>query len=160
MNEPTREDSDLREMREEMPRWLRVLMELVVEPLIEVYFTLEGFVRTRWEIVPADELPAVRERGNSTWMSREQVIEWIEKRGGFLCEDCKMELEPERQEADEIFPDVWEVKKYARCEACDADREHCCRVHHGYLLFRQDGHWMAIVPRVPFLRRCWLRLFG
>ncbi len=66
----------------------------------------------------------------------------------------------ERQDAEEIFPDVWEVRKYARCEACAADREHWSRVHHGYMLFREDDRWMAIVPRVPLLRRSWLWLRG
>jgi len=59
-----------------------------------------------------------------------------------------------------LFPDVWEEWKYGRCKACAANREHLSRLHHDYLLFREDDRWMAIVPHVPLLRRGWLLLRG
>jgi|JI6StandDraft_1071083.scaffolds.fasta_scaffold00589_5 hypothetical protein len=160
MNEPPDEKQDLEEGLRQMPPWMRVLMKCLVIPPMKVFIFLEGFIRTRWEIIPIDELPAARKRWSSSYLSPEQVREWINARGAFICPNCEMELKPERQEDEEVFPDVWEIKKYAYCEACAADQEHCCRMHHGYLLFREEGRWMAIFPRVPFLRRCWLRLRG
>jgi hypothetical protein len=148
------------ELLQQMPPWLRVLLKFLVMPLVRAVCFLETLVRTRWEIVPLDELPAARERWRSRGMDRDQVRDMIENRCSFLCPECHQELEPERQEAEEIFPDVWDVRRYARCEACAADREHWSRLHHGYLLFREDDRWMAIVPRVPFLRRWWLWLRG
>ena len=143
-----------------MPPWLRAVWKFLVMPLVRAGCFLEGLVHTRWEVVPLDELPSARERWWSTGMDPDDVRDMIEKRYGFLCPECHMELELERQEAEEIFPDVWDVRRYARCEACAADREHWSRVHHGYMLFREDDRWMAIIPRVPFLRRLWLWLRG
>jgi hypothetical protein len=161
MNKPSNEDaiSD-EELLQQMPPWLRVLFKFLVIPLVKGGCFLAGLVRTRWEVVPLDELPAARERWRSTGMDPDQVRDMIGQRAPFLCPECQMELKPERQDAEELFPDVWEVRKFARCEACAADREHCTRFHHGYLLFREDDRWMAIIPRVPLLRRCWLWLRG
>lgn len=161
MSKPSNEDAvSEEEMLRQMPRWVRVLLKFLVLPLLKVGCFLEGLVRTRWEIVPLDELPAARERWRITGIDPEQVHAIIEQRDPFLCPECHMELQPERQDAEELFPDVWEVRKFARCEACAADRDHLSRIHHGFLLFRKDDRWMAIVPRVPFLRRCWLSVRG
>lgn len=161
MSKPSNEDEDSgEEMLQQMPRWVRVLLKFLVLPLLKAGCLLEGLVRTRWEIVSLDELPAARERWRSTGIDPEEVRNVIERRDPFLCPECHQELQPERQDADELFPDVWEVRKFARCEACAADRDHLSRIHHGYLLFREDDRWMAIVPRVPFLRRCWLSVRG
>lgn len=154
-NEPA---ASHKELLQQMPLWLRVLLKFLVLPLIRGGCFLEGLVRTRWEVVPLHELSAATERWRSTGMNPDQVRDVIEQRHPFLCPECRIELKPERQDAEELFPDVWEVRKYARCEACAADREHCSRLHHGYLLFREDDQWMAVVPRVPFLRKCWLQL--
>lgn len=161
MRKPSNEDAvSEKELLQQMPRWARVLMKFLVVPLLKAGCFLEGLVRTRWEVVPLDDLPAARERWKSTGIDPDQVRDMIERRPSFLCLECHRELKPERQDAEELFPDVWEVRKFARCEACAADREHLSRIHHGYLLFREDDRWMAIVPRVPFLRRCWLCLGG
>lgn len=161
MSKPSNKDavSD-EELLQQMPRRLRLLFKFVVIPLLKGGCFLEGLVRTRWEIVPLDELPAARERGGDTGMDPDQVREMIARRHPFLCHECQMEVKVERQDAEELFPDVWEVRKYGRCEACAADREHWSRLHHGYLLFREDDCWMAIVPHVPLLRRGWLWLRG
>jgi len=161
MSKTSNEDEESEEeMLRQMPWWLRVLLKFLLVPLLKAGCFLEGLVRTRWEIVPLDELPAARERWRSTGIDPEQVRAIIERRDPFLCPECHKELQPERQDADELFPDVWEVRKFARCEACAADREHLSRIHHGFLLFRKDDRWMAIVPCVPFLRRCWLSVRG
>lgn len=161
MSKPSNKDavSD-EELLQQMPRWLRVLFKLVVIPLMKRGFLLVGLVRTRWEIVPPEDLPAARERGGSSGMDPDRVRDMIARRDPFLCHECQMEVQVERQDAEELFPDVWEVRKYGRCEACAADREHWSRLHHGYLLFREDDRWMAIVPHVPLLRRGWLWLWG
>ena len=161
MSKPSNEDAvSEEELLQQMPRWLRVLLKFVVMPVVKGVCFLLGFVRTRWEIVPLEDLPAARARGGSTYMDPDQVRDMIAGRGPFLCPECHMEVKVERQDAEELFPDVWEVRKYGRCEACAADREHWSRLHHGYLLFREDDRWMAIVPYVPLLRRGWLRLRG
>jgi hypothetical protein len=161
MSKPSNEGAvSEEELLRQMPGWVRVLLKWVVKPLLKVCCFLEGLVRTRWEIVPLEELPAVRERGGSTYMNRDQVRDTFARRHPFLCPECKMEVQTERQDAEELFPEVWEVRKYGRCEACAADREHWSRLHHGYVLFREDDRWMAIVPQVPLLRRVWLRLRG
>lgn len=161
MSKPSNKDAvSEEEMLRQMPRWVRVLLKFLVLPLLKGGLFLEGLVRTRWEIVPLDELPAARERWRSTGIGPNQVRDMIERRALFLCPECHMELQLERQDAVELFPDVWEVRKFARCEACAADRVHLSRLHHGYLLFRENDRWMAVVPRVPFLRRCWLSVWG
>ncbi|HCN78887.1 MAG TPA: hypothetical protein DIT13_17055 [Verrucomicrobiales bacterium] len=148
------------ELLQQMRPWHRALMVFLVVPLIKTYDFLEGFFRTKWRIIPLDELPAARQRWSSVSMTPEQVRDLIKRQDGFLCDECKMELKTQRQDAEELFPNVWEVRKHGRCEACGADREHCSRIHHGYLLFKEDGRWMAVFAQVPFLRRCWLRLRG
>lgn len=161
MSKPSDEDEIRdKELLPQMPRWQRVLFKLVVMPLMKGGFFLERLVRTRWEIVPLDDLPAARGRGRSSGLDPEQVRDMIARRSPFLCPECHLEVQVERQDAEELFTDVWEVRKYGRCEACAADREHWSRLHHGYLLFREDDRWMAIVPHVPLLRRGWLWLRG
>ena len=160
MNEPSDEDLEIEEILQRMPPWLRALMKFVVMPVTKGLLFIGGLFCIRCEIVPVDELPAAKERWGDSPMDPKLAREWVEERHPFLCPECDAELKPDRQDAEELFPDVWEVRKYARCESCAADREHCSRLHHGYLLFRQDDRWQAIFPRVPFLRRCWLRLFG
>lgn len=159
MSKPSNKDaiSD-KELLQQLPRWLRVPFKVVVMPLFNGVLFLERLVRTRWEVVPLDDLPAARERGRSSGLDPDQVRDMIARRAPFLCPECLMEVEVERQEAEELFKDVWEVRKYGRCGACAADREHWSRLHHGYLLFREDDRWMAIVPHVPLLRQCWLWL--
>lgn len=156
-NEPEVSDEEL---LQQMPPWLRVLLKFLVMPLVKGGFFLEGLVRTRWEVVPLEDLPAARERERSTRMDPDQMRDMVARRDPFLCHECDKEVKVERQDAEELFPDVWEVRKYGRCEACAADREHLSRLHHGYLLFREDDRWMAIVPHVPLLRRGWLWLRG
>lgn len=161
MSKPSKEpEISEEELLQQMPRWLRVLLKFLVIPLVKGVFFLERLVCTRWEVVPLDELPAAREREASTRLDPDQARDMVAKRGPFLCHECHKEVKVERQDAEELFPDVWEVRKYGRCEACAADREHWTRLHHGYLLFREDDRWMAIVPHVSLLRRGWLWLRG
>lgn len=161
MSKPSNEDAVRdEELLRQMPRWLRVLLRFVLMPLLKGGFYLVGFVRTRWEIVPLEDLPAVRERGGSTGIDPDRVRGMIAGRAPFLCPECRLEVQVERQDAEELFTDVWEVRKYGRCEACAADREHLSRLHHGYLLFRENDRWMAVVAYVPLLRRGWLWLRG
>jgi hypothetical protein len=161
MSQPSNEDAvRVEELLQAMPWWQRGLLKGVVMPLLKGWRFLVGLVRTRWEIVPLAELPAIRERGGSHAMDAEQVRGMIARRYPFLCPECRGEVEVERQDAEELVPGVWELRKYGRCAACAADREHWSRLHHGYLLFREDGRWMAVVPHVPLLRGVWLWLRG
>lgn len=135
-------------------------MKFVVKPLLRAFVYLETFIHTRWELVPLEELPEAQKRWGDSGMSPERVQKVINDRDGFLCPDCKTELETTRQEVEELFTDVWDIWKWGRCEQCAADRQHHSRIHHGYLSFLDKGRWMAIFPRVPFLRRVWLTLRG
>lgn len=141
-----------------MKAWHRVVIKFGIRPLVRLFVYLETFIRTRWEIIPVEQLPAAIKRWKGAGMDREQVSKCIDGRHGFLCPDCDNEVETTRHEADEIFTDVWEVRKYGRCEQCAADCAHCSRIYHGYLSYLEDGRWMAIFPRVPLLRRLWLML--
>lgn len=153
-------EEDLLQQLQRMPLWMRVVLKYLVVPLLKTGCFIEGFFCTRWEIIPLADLPDAKERWGCTGVAPDQVRAMVKKRDPFLCPECKMEVQTERQDVEELFPDVWEMRKYGRCEECAADREHVSRLHHGFLLFREDDQWMAVVPLVPFLRRCWLRLWG
>lgn len=144
--------------RPRLKPWHRAVLKFVIRPLLHVIVYLETFIHTRWKIVPVEELPEVERIWSHARMSRQQVLDAIDARDGFLCSECKTELAATRQEAEELFTDVWDIHKWGHCEQCAADREHHSRFHHGHLAFLQDGRWMVILPRVPLLRRLWLAL--